>query len=100
VVLDFVMPVATKMIETKAIRFWINDVEKLGFEGNELRGVNLALEDGILNTLAVVETGLGDPAESRFSRRRGGGNVVGGEDIHEDLKLKFEISDYFARKAG
>jgi hypothetical protein len=56
-----VVPVAAKVIETEAVCFWIDDIEELGFEFDELSRIHFALEDGVLDALAVVETGFGDP---------------------------------------
>jgi hypothetical protein len=83
VVLDLVVPVAAEMIETEAVGFRIDDVQEAGFKADKLRGIYLALEDGILHSLPEVETSLGGPAQAGFSGGRGGGDVVGDEDVHE-----------------
>ena len=45
VMFDAMVPVGAKVVETQTVGIWIDDVEKFGFEGNELRWINLALEN-------------------------------------------------------
>lgn len=80
--LNLVMPIAAKMVKPETVGFRINDVEKAGLESNELGGIDLTLEDGVLDALAVVEAGLGGAPQPGLPGGRGGGDVVSDEDIH------------------
>ena len=64
VVLDFVMPVAAEVIETKAVSLGVDDAEQTGFQGDKLRGIDFTLEDGVLDALAEIEAGLGGAAQA------------------------------------
>lgn len=81
VVFDFVVPVAAEVVEAEAIGLGVDDGEELGFELDELSGIYLALEDGVLDSLAEVEAGLRGTAETRFPGGSGGGDVVGDEEV-------------------
>ena len=82
VMFDFVLPIGAEMIEAEAVGFGIDDVDEPVFEVDELGGIDLALEDGILDALAEVEAGFGGPSEAVFAGGGGGADVVGDEDIH------------------
>jgi hypothetical protein len=82
VVFDFVMPVAAEMIETETVGVQVDDVEQPGFERDKLGRIHLALEDRVLDALAVIEAGLGGAAQAGFSGGGGGRHVIGDQDIH------------------
>jgi hypothetical protein len=77
------------MIEAEAVGFWVDDLEEAGFERDELRGIHLALENGGLDSLAVVEARLGSTPQAGFPGGSRGGDIVSDEDIHG-----FEIWDF------
>jgi hypothetical protein len=93
VVLNLLLPVFSKMVDANTVGFLIDDGKEFPPKLNELRVIHLALEDGILNALAVVEAGFRNLAEAFLSGFCDGGNVVGEEDIHgfEISDLKFEM---------
>lgn len=64
VVFDLLLPVFSKVVDSNAVGFFVDDGEEFGSEFDELGGVDFAFEDGVLDALAVVETGFGDFAES------------------------------------
>ena len=67
---------------TKAVGFQIDDVQKTGFEADQLRRIHLAFEHGILNALTEIEAGFRRAAEAGFAGWSAGGNIVGDENIH------------------
>ena len=79
---DPVLPVGTEIIEPQAIGFQVDNLHQAGFQRDELGWIDLAFEHGILNALAVVETGFGGPAQAGFACGVNGGNIVRDEDIH------------------
>ena len=87
VVLNLLLPVFAKVIDSDAIRFRVDDGKKFCPELDEAGVIDLALEHGVLNALAVVKAGLGDLAEAFLAEFGDGGDVIGEQDIH----LKFEI---------
>lgn len=92
VVIDFTLPLIAEVVEPDAVGLLFDDVEKLGFEGDELGGIHLAFEYGILHPLAVIKTGLGHTAEPRPPGRGDGGNIVGNENVHRLANFRFQIS--------
>jgi len=63
-VFNLLLPVFSEVIDSDAIGFGLNDGEKFISKLDELGWVYFALEDGILHTLPVIQTGLGDLSES------------------------------------
>lgn len=76
------MPVVTQMIEPQTVLGGIHNLEQPGLELNQLSRIHLALEDGVLDALAVVQTGLGHLAQATSTGRVHGGNIVGDKEIH------------------
>jgi hypothetical protein len=85
VVLDFVMPVRAEVIEAEAVGLGVDDGKESGLEIDELGGIYLALEYGVLDALAEVEAGLGGAAEASFPSGCSGGDVVGDENVQWEL---------------
>ena len=77
VVLNLVLPIFSKVIDPDAIRFRVDNGKKFAPEFDETRGIYFALEDGILDALAVVEAGFGDVTQALLSKFCDGRNVVG-----------------------
>ena len=90
VVLDLLLPIFSKMVDADTIGFRVDDGKEFSAELDKLRMIHLALEDGVLDALAVVEAGFRNLAEPFLSGFGDGGNVVGEEDIHwENSNFKF-----------
>jgi hypothetical protein len=87
VVLNLLLPVFAKMIDSDAIGFHVDDGKQFCPELDEACVIDLAFENGVLDTLAVVEAGLGDLAEAFLAEFCDGGDVVGDQYVH----LRFEI---------
>jgi hypothetical protein len=81
-VLDLLLPIFSKVIDSNAIGFRVDDGKQLSSELHKLRVIHLALEDGVLDALAVVEAGFRDLAQPFLAGFGDGGNVVGEEDVH------------------
>jgi hypothetical protein len=94
IVLDFVFPVFTQMIEAKTVGCRVHNIEKFSPEFHELSRIDKAFKNGSLYALAIIETGFGNPAEAVFPRGGGCGDVVGYEEVHG------EIGCYLLRNAG
>ncbi len=77
VVLDLLLPVFSKMVDSNAVSFRVDNGKKFASEFNELGRIDLAFEDGVLDALAVVEAGLRDMPQASLSGFGYGGNVVG-----------------------
>ncbi len=88
VMLHFVVPVATEVVKAKAVGFGIDNIQQSCFESDKLCWVHFALEDGVLNPLAIVEASFGRATQAGFSDGRAGRDIVSDEDIHE-----FEIGN-------
>jgi len=81
-VFDASLPVGTEVVETDAIFFRVDDVKEFIFAVGPLGGIDFHFEDGVLDTLSVVETGFGGVPQPAFSLGSCGGNIIGDEDIH------------------
>jgi hypothetical protein len=87
VVLDLLLPVFSKMVDSDAVGFRVDDGKQLSSELHELGMIHFALEDGVLDALAVVEAGFRNLAEPLLSGFGDGGNVVGEEDVHWGFQI-------------
>ena len=83
VMLHFVVPVATEVVKAKAVGFGVYNIQQSCFEGDKLRWVHFALEDGVLNPLAIVKASFGRAPQAGFSDGRTGRDIVSDEYIHE-----------------
>lgn len=86
-VFDPSIPVGPKIVEPQGILREIGDLEEPRLHFDETRGINLAFKDGILHTLAVVETDFRDPSQSpraSLARRR---DIVGDEKLHAAMSV-------------
>ena len=81
-VVNAMVPVGAEMIETQTVGLRINDFQEPVLQGYELRGIHLALENGILNALAIIKACFGCSSQTGSTRRSGGGNIIGDENIH------------------
>ena len=79
---NLALVVLIQLIDPKAILFCIDDREELMTKAYELRGIDEALEDRGLDSLAVILADAGYLAESFSSRGCRRGDIVGDEDIH------------------
>jgi hypothetical protein len=82
VVLNLLLPVFSKVINADTVSFCVDNGKEFPPELDKLRVIHLALEDGVLDALAVVEAGFRDLAEAFLSGFGYGGDVVGEEDVH------------------
>ena len=80
--MDLALVVLIQLIDPKAILLCIDNREELMAEAYELCGIDEALEDRGLDSLAVVLADAGYLAEAFSSRRCRRGDIVGDEDIH------------------
>ena len=79
---DLPLVVLIQLVDPKAILLCIDNREKLMAEAYELRGIDEALEDRGLDSLAVILADAGYLAEAFSSRGCRRGDIVGDEDIH------------------
>jgi hypothetical protein len=75
-------PVASKEIESKRVFGGIDHADESMPKRRPLSGIDFAFEDGVLDSLAEVETGASDPPQSLGAMRGSGGYVVGDQDHH------------------
>lgn len=83
VMLHFMMPVTAQMVEAQAVGFGIDNIQQSRFKGDKLCWIHFALEDGVLNPLAIVEASFGRAPQTGFSDGRAGRDIVSDEYIHE-----------------
>ena len=81
-VLNLLLPVFSKVINADTVGFCVDDGKEFPPELDKLRVIHLALEDGILDALAVVEAGFRYLAQALLAGFGDGGDVVGEEDVH------------------
>lgn len=79
---DLALVVLIQLIDPKAIFLCIDNREELMPKAYELRGIDEALEDRGLDSLAVVLADAGYLAEAFSSRGCRRGDIIGDEDIH------------------
>ena len=79
---DLALVVLIQLVDPKAILLCIDNREELMAEAYELRGIDEALEDRGLDSLAVILADAGYLAEAFSSRGCRRGDIVGDEDIH------------------
>jgi hypothetical protein len=79
---DASLPVGAEKIVPQAIEFCIYDFFKLGFQYSPLRGIDIRLENGVLDALPIVLADLRDSTEP--SRPTGFGciYIVGYKNHH------------------
>ena len=102
-VLDPLLPVVAQVVDAQAIGGGINNGFQPRGQGNELRRIQLAFEDGVLDSLPVVEAGLGGLPQSPCATCGGGGDIVGDEDVHGWAGGKsgaLAWGRYFQKKGG
>lgn len=76
-VLDSLLPVSPKMIKPNAVGFGVDDGEDFLTKFDKLSRIKLALKDGVLDPLAVVQTDLCDASQATLSSLGHGRDVVG-----------------------
>src|SRR5690606_19620526 len=72
VMLDAAPPVGTEEVEPQAVCARFVYTQQPGLHLNPFRGVDLALEDAVLNALAVVEAGFGNAVQAALAGISGG----------------------------
>lgn len=82
VVLNLVLPIFSKMVDSNAVGFSVDNGKEFSPKLYELSVIHFAFEDGVLNALSVVEAGLGDVAQSFLTGFGDGRYIVGEQDIH------------------
>lgn len=90
-VFDATIPVSPQEVESYGIMLAIHNIEDFGSEGDKLSLVNFALEDGILDTLAVVEAEFCNAPKAAGASESGSGDIIRDQDLHEG---------YFTRNGG
>lgn len=103
--LDAVLGMTTEVVESQAVLRRIDKIAEFVLEGGPLIGCDEALEDGVLNALAVIQALFGHSGESSLAGLVFCGDIVGNEYKHgEDSDLfrnKWEIGeDFAAQEAG
>lgn len=85
------VPVIAKEVEPHGVLLTIHKIEDFASEGDELRLIDFAFEDGVLDALSIVEAKFCDASQAAGSASAGSGDIVGDEDLHRD---------YFTRNGG
>ena len=60
VVFNFLLPVFSKVVDSNAVGFDVDDRKKFGAELDKMGVIKFAFKDGVLDTLPVVEAGFSD----------------------------------------
>jgi hypothetical protein len=92
--LDFVFPVASKKVKAERVCFGFVKAKQFGPQGGPLGGIDKAFKNGVLNTLSIVQAGLGNAGKASLPGFVHGGYVVGDQYKHVTPFGRFEI-DYF-----
>jgi hypothetical protein len=79
--LDTPVPLGSESIKPQGIVFEIGDFEETRLEFDKLRRVDLALEDGVLHALAIIEADLGNAPEPAFTALGRCRDIVGDEKL-------------------
>ena len=69
--------ILTKIVESKAVRLQVDDVQQREFQLFALRWVNLALEDGVLYTLSIRSAFSRDLSQTPAAIGINGLNIIG-----------------------
>ena len=78
------LPVLAEEVKPQAVFIWIDEPQQSVFEKDPSVVGKLHLEDGILNPLTVIETGLRNLPQSTLTFRCFRGDIVSDEDIHRE----------------
>lgn len=81
-VFNAVIPMCTKVVKPQRIFLIIDDIDQAGFEFDGLGWVDLALEDGVLHTLSIIEADFCGASESALAAFGAGGDIVSDEKVH------------------
>jgi hypothetical protein len=81
-VFDSMFPVRTEVVIPEAILFDINDMLKLGFQSHPLSRSDDALEDAVLDSLAVIQAGLRNLPQAPLPACSNNGDIVAHENQH------------------
>jgi len=76
------LPVSAEVVKADRVLLRVHDRKELIFDFDELPGIYLALKDGVLHSLSIVEACLGYLAQPCPSSGCGGGDIVGDQGIH------------------
>lgn len=79
---DAAIPITTKKVEPYGVLIAIHKIEDFCSERDELCLVDFALEDGVLDSLAVIEAEFGDSPQAARTALARGGDVVSDKDLH------------------
>src|SRR5439155_16856242 len=80
-------PVAAEKIEAETVFDRIDDPKQARLERDELRGIDLAFEHGMLHTLTEAYACLGDAREPALARVRLRTDVIRHQDKHSIASL-------------
>ena len=99
------VPFISQKIESHGIFFAVRDPENFASKRDEPSLINFTLEDGILNTLAVIEADFGNPPEPAGTAFAGSGDIVGDKYLHglfdEERRVSIQVSpDVAGKQAG
>lgn len=90
-VFDAVLPMRAEMVKAEAIVLGIDEGEKPVAASGPLSRIDFELEDGELDTLAVIEAGASQTSQSSSAAWRGCCDIVGDKHIHPETALIFNI---------
>lgn len=92
-VLYSLVPHGAKVVKSKRILFFIDYFNQSLLHFHKLGRVDLALEDGKLNSLPIIKTDFGHASKTFGTALGGGGDIVGDENVHRVVgDLQFEIA--------
>jgi hypothetical protein len=92
------IPIMTEKVNSQTIGRGIDDLQESLPNSDYLRRINKTFKNGILHTLSIVQTSLGDPAQPAPTLGSGRGDIVGDQDLH--LILDEIACGHFQMKAG
>lgn len=81
------IPFFAKIVKSQGIFFLADDIKKSFFKNHELRGVDLTLEDRVLNALSIVQTDFRNFTKPPLSFFRSCRDIVGDEKLHSFLSV-------------
>mgnify|MGYP005758368629 CR=1 FL=1 len=91
--------VIAQSVKTKTVGFWINQCSQFGFEQSVLCRIQHTFKDGVLNSLAIINTNFGHFAQTSPAGSCLGVHIIGDKNQHritillpEKRRIPFQIS--------
>ena len=76
------IPVVPEVIDAKTVGRRVNDFEQAIPKHHKLSGINKTFKYRVLDTLPVIQAGLGRSAKPAPAFRSGSRHVIGDQDLH------------------